>query len=549
MSEVDGGPKPQGNTNEMDGGKKGSKGGRGYPRRRGKGRGWAGKGKSNEDGPSEEWASPDMPPWVGKGGPTPASLEGEWLDSLGHAVTVEPGWRRNGPLTVRLVRGEREQVLSLRCDPMSGVWACGNALLDLAASGPQSLVWVTHDGRRSVWTRCENGEGAAGSAKLPDLLPWLLVPPSHVVDGEVSQEQSGSMGMGMITTSTRRRWASIAEESVDEEDIENLLGNEDMKAKASDAEGSGTSPTTRPSNGGRSISLAADSARVSALLDVRQVLGNDRNAQELLSGLLMDHDLLRRDSEDPMIPAADSPLWERLPEVPRRNALHRLGNFQVTDLSGCMAEAASPDFSEFCCGRHRIPAASTDVQALLRRWMGPNDLPRRASSMAHVLALYRALESPLLPFWQRGSMQLTWDPVERKKANVEYELFASPFNARVSNGRYASRWPHAEGAFGSLGSYPTVVSAIPTSASVGVNPPFSEAYLDHVVGKSLDDLVERFRRVHLTVPVREAPWRAQLQRLQGASFMRQFWDSTSMTERPLAQPVLYWEGGELLPTV
>jgi len=145
----------------------------------------------------------------------------------------------------------------------------------------------------------------------------------------------------------------------------------------------------------------------------------------------------------------------------------------------------------------------------------------------------------------RSSMQLGWDPMLRKKASIQYELFASPFNARVENGRFASRWPHAEKLFGSIGKYPAVIEDIPPEVSIGVNPPFSEGYLDHVMSKSLDDIVKRFRMVHLFVPVREAPWRPQLRRLSGATFVRQFWDSTALQDRPLEQPVLYWEGSEL----
>lgn len=165
--------------------------------------------------------------------------------------------------------------------------------------------------------------------------------------------------------------------------------------------------------------------------------------------------------------------------------------------------------------------------------------------MAHVLSLYRALDNPLAPEPQRSALQLGWDALERKRAGIEYELFASPFNASVENGHYGSRWPHVECDFGSVGSYPGVIDIFPEGTIIGVNPPFSDAYLEHLMGTSLEYLVDRFRRVHLFVPVREAPWRSQLRRLQGASFVRQFWDSTALKERPLGQPVLYWEGSEL----
>lgn len=306
-----------------------------------------------------------------------------------------------------------------------------------------------------------------------------------------------------------------------------------------------TSPLQRPlpcSN--KDLSPAADGWRVSALLDVRQVLGNDRSAQEVLSYLLMDHDLVRKEDEDIMIPSMDSPLWEMLPEVPRRNTLYCVNRSLSASCPGedCAAEAVSPDFMQVRCGRHLIPVAGSDVQALLRRYTGVVDEPAQATRMAHVLGLYRVLESPLTPYWERSSLQYSWDPMERKRTGVDCELFASPFNARVNNGRFASRWPHVERFFGSIGAYPAAIDLFPASANLGVNPPFSDAYLEHVMSR-LDSLVDKFQRVHITVPVREAPWRARLQSLKGASFIRDFWDSTARSERNVAQPVLHWEGG------
>merc|ERR1711924_234206 len=45
---------------------------------------------------------------------------------------------------------------------------------------------------------------------------------------------------------------------------------------------------------------------------------------------------------------------------------------------------------------------------------------------------------------------------------------------------------------------------------LSVNPPFTDAYLEHVMCNTLERLVDRFKIVHLTVPVREAPWREKL---------------------------------------
>mmetsp|Transcript_44487 Transcript_44487/g.127488 ORF Transcript_44487/g.127488 Transcript_44487/m.127488 type:complete len:537 (+) Transcript_44487:75-1685(+) len=521
-------------------------GGRGKGRRgRGKGRG---KGRGGHADGSD--GSGDMPPWVGPPSPNAAVLEGEWTDSLGHAVFVEAGPRRRGPLMATLSRSGKEQTLSLRCDSSTGAWACGNAVMDLNNSGPSCLVWVTSDGRRSVWLRPEGQGGGGAAQKMPDLMPWLLMPDLPGKNrggplapaGTANEASIGSTGGGKAG---RRRWASILEEEAEDEDLWNQSAKGEVEQKNDDkeetTEASASSGAATGSHNDNSV--AVDSSRIAALLDVRQVFGNDRNAQEVLSHILMDHDLLRRDGEDAMVPSLDSPLWERLSELPRRNALQRLASFKAGD-RGFLPETA-PDFSEVRCGRHRFPVAATDLQALIRRWSGPNDMPQRVAAMAHVVSLYRILENPLNPYWERSSMQLGWDSVQRKKAGVEYELFASPFNARVENGHYCSRWPHAEALFGSLGAYPDVIDKIPTSAIVGINPPFSEAYLDHVIGKSLDTLVNRFKRVHLTIPVREAPWRSQLHRLKGASFVKQFWDSTALSDKALAQPVLYWEGSEL----
>ena len=34
----------------------------------------------------------------------------------------------------------------------------------------------------------------------------------------------------------------------------------------------------------------------------------------------------------------------------------------------------------------------------------------------------------------------------------DFEIFASPLNAAVPNGRFSSKWPHVEWRFGSIGS-------------------------------------------------------------------------------------------------
>lgn len=495
----------------------------GYRPRGGRGSFGRGGGRGGQAHNGYGNAGDDWQEQAGGGGGNDELL-GEWTDSLGHSIVVTQGTSWRGPLHAKLTRGAKEQVLSLRREDGTGRWACGNAMLDADSSTADCLIWIAYDGRRSVWRRHTGGDGAGDPQPL-DLLPWLLN------SGPSAAKPAGDTLGSSIPT--RRRWGSIMSEDDEEEfDFLGLSGKPGVNTAVACAEG-------------EADAASADGARVAAVLDVRQVLGADRGAQETLSYILMDHDIVRRPDEDPIVPAVDSPLWERLPEQPRRNTLQLLASWKGVVGGGCRPSAAADDFSEVHVGRHRFPVASTDVQALLRRWTGPKDSASRSAAMAHVLSLYRALDNPLAPEPQRSALQLGWDALERKRAGIEYELFASPFNASVENGHYGSRWPHVECDFGSVGSYPGVIDIFPEGTIIGVNPPFSDAYLEHLMGTSLEYLVDRFRRVHLFVPVREAPWRSQLRRLQGASFVRQFWDSTALKERPLGQPVLYWEGSEL----
>lgn len=519
--------------------------------KRGRGRGGGAGGKSKE----EEGAAKT---WGEAGGPTNEVLEGEWIDSLGHKVIVGQGPRRRAPLTARLIRGDREQALSLRCDPVTGAWACGNAVMEISASGPSCLTWIAVDGRRSVWRRQPPSQqkGPRGGAKLAaakseqtqslDLLPWLLVDP-HAEAPAIQREEPKPAKMPMPRKNIgrgrgRRRWASMAfDEAVS--DGEDAAEPEEAEEEAEPAE---EEKEEQEKDAGPAYGISAtdegpsaDAARVSCVLDMRQVLGNDRSAQEELSYLLMDYDLVRQEGDDPIVPPVTSPLWDRLAEVPRRNLLQRLrtGALGAEDF---VAEAITDNFHQIRCGRHVIPVAESDVQALYRRYTGPRICTKRGGRMANVLALYRMLENPLLECWQRSAMQLSWDPMEQKRAGIEYELFASPFNARVNNGHFLSRWPHVDRHFGSAGSYPANLDAFPEGAIVGVNPPFSDSYLEHLMGDTLDKLIKRYR-VNLTVPVKDAPWRPKLQKFNGVSFVRLFWDSTQRAERPLAQPVVYWD--------
>ncbi|CAJ1399742.1 unnamed protein product [Effrenium voratum] len=498
----------------------------------------------------------------GKGGYSPTDLLGEWLDAQDNSVIVQPGPGRAGPLTARLARkGGREQVLSVRREPEMGLWACGNAVLDLPASSANVLVWAAYDGRRSVWRRKE----AAEDAEPEDLLPWLLrVPamPGIAKGAEQEPQAKGANGREGNPPRVRRQrnWSSI---SMDSDLAGVFVGSAEDRPEGSEGGGEvqktqecGQQPPEAKVCEGQAAKVpahfethnsAADAARVAAILDARQVLGAASNFQEILSYILIDHDLLRQEGEDPMVPPIDSALWQRLPEAPRRNVLHRLAAHGSSVPGSYVAEFPAGNWGEIFVGRHQFPVAYVDIQALLKRYtLAEDNVASRASAMARVLALYRALENPVLPAKHRSSHQLCcFGPSSKGCDDIEYELFASPFNAQVSNGKFASRFPHAEEVFGSAGSYPDVLQTWPSTAVVGINPPFSDAYLEDVIGKRLEQIVSSFKKVHLFAPVRDAPWRPQLRRLAGAGFVQQFWDATASKASFLDQPVLHWQGNEL----
>eukprot|EP00928_Gymnodinium_smaydae_P035149 TRINITY_DN24794_c0_g1_i1.p1 TRINITY_DN24794_c0_g1~~TRINITY_DN24794_c0_g1_i1.p1 ORF type:complete len:522 (-),score=104.14 TRINITY_DN24794_c0_g1_i1:189-1679(-) len=489
-------PAGKGGEGGKDGGKSGGKGKRGGGKGRNKGsrggKGWGKKGGYDGEG---AWGDGGFgAPWGELMSPFDAhSFEGTWLDSLGNEVRVEGAGGPRGPLTAYLARpGGREQALSLRHDGQTGLWACGNAVLDASASADARRVWVAFDGKRSVWQRRDQGGKAAGGDRVGaadadgavDLLPWLLIPE---YDGTAAEEAGGGDNF--------------------------------------------------------------DGGRISAVLDVRQVFGNDYKSQDLFSEMLLDHGLIKGPGGDPIVPAVDSPLWERLAEGPRRNALQVFSRFHAAPSPCCpVVMADGPPACEVHVGRHRFQVTDADFQALDERWMGEDEGHlRKTAAMAHVLALYRMVESPLLQDGQRGILQRSTEPSVRQSAGVEYEIFASPLNACVPNGHFGSRWPHVESLFGSAGSYPDVIDKFPKGAVVGVHPPFTSAYLDHLMGDTLDRILKRFRKVQLVVPVREASWRPKLHRLSGAEFVTKFWDASALRIEPAQQPVFCWLGSELGP--
>jgi hypothetical protein len=243
-----------------------------------------------------------------------------------------------------------------------------------------------------------------------------------------------------------------------------------------------------------------DAARIVALLDIRQMIGVRREIQERLTHILMDHDL-HPGRGDYLVPVADSPLWQLLPvaETLRLSITDRIRRIphEATSYSvSWSSDDSECEMTEITIGHHRIDLRNRqrDVQALEARWALPEN-QRKYLEIARLLALYYVFDSPLSN--HRSGMQLGLDPELR--ACCHYELFASPLNAVVPNGYFASKWPHIEWRFGSLGSYPSVLSVLPVDACVCVNPPFTEAYLADVMAR-LGELKLRFR-IRLAVPI------------------------------------------------
>lgn len=83
-------------------------------------------------------------------------LVGTWRDSLGHIVTVEHNG--SGKFVCRLEReGSNRPAKIINCKKdATGVWVCGNAVMDTECSNASLVVWVANLARRSVWTRAEN---------------------------------------------------------------------------------------------------------------------------------------------------------------------------------------------------------------------------------------------------------------------------------------------------------------------------------------------------------------------------------------------------------
>jgi hypothetical protein len=402
---------------------------------------------------------------------------GRWSDSLGNAITVSFSSESEHKLTAVVAPllkhpAAISRALKIaRCD--EGQWRCGSSSLEWADEQKQRIVWITEDGRRSVWSRtqAEAQQSAEVSGSCRVAFPWLLCP---------------------------------VEDNVPDKEI--------------------------PSD------IQHDAARIVALLDIRQMIGNERQAQERLTHILMDHDLHPRRG-DYLVPGADSPLWRTMPvsEALRHSIMDRIR--RIPHEATAHGVSWNGD-SEVLVGHHRIDlrGRQRDIQTLEARWaLAPKD-KRKPLEIARLLALYSVFDNPISV--HRSGMHLGLDPELRH--HCDYELFASPLNAVVPNGHYASKWPHIEWRFGSLGSYPSVLSVLPIDTVVCVNPPFTEAYLADVMAR-LGELKLRFR-LRLAVPIQDMPWRKKLQNsLPSAQLLHTYYDATNEALAETATPTLLWE--------
>jgi len=399
-------------------------------------------------------------------------ISGHWLDSLGHSILVS-GCADDAELTAVLTPlidhpDARDKVLTIKRASLSKQWCCGGASLEMADDQSQRLVWVTEDGRRSIWSRSvadysaqENGSAA---------FPWLL----H--------------------NATPEPWL----------------------------------PLDMPRD------ILYDGARVAALLDIRHMIGPRTEPQERLTHILMDHDLhpMRGDY---LIPGAESPLWQTLPvsDTLRRSIAQRIHRIPHEALSQRLSWSGD---SEVWVGHHKINCRARDIQTLDSRWvLSPKD-ERKPIEIARLLALYSVFDNPLSN--RRNGVHLALDPELRRQS--DYELFASPLNAAVANGHFASKWPHVEWRFGSIGSYPSVLQFLPVNSVVCVNPPFTEAYLADVMAR-LAELKLRFR-LRIAIPIQEMPWRKKLHSsLPSAELLKTYYDASSEIPTDVLHPTLLWE--------
>jgi len=416
-------------------------------------------------------------------------VNGRWNDSLGNSVIVTFSTECENELTAVLtpisVPGvtpttSSSRALKIQRSGEKG-WRCGSAMLEHADEQRQRLVWITEDGRRAVWsrTKAEGAQSAEVARTDRVAFPWLLAKAEKLSDQDaITQDECP-------------------------------------------------------------VDIRHDAARITALLDIRQMIGHRRELQERLTHILMDHDL-HPGRGDYLVPGADSPLWQTMPvtEAQRRSITDRIRRIPHEAEMHSLSWSDENQLDEVRVGHHRIDLRSRqrDVKTLEARWALAPDDKRKYVEIGRLLALYSCYDNPLSNY--RSGMHLGLDPELRR--SCDYELFASPLNAVVANGFFASKWPHIEWRFGSLGSYPSVLSILPVDACVCVNPPFTEAYLADVMAR-LGELKLRFR-IRLAVPIQDVPWRKKLQKaLPCAQLLHTYYDATNETVAETLHPTLLWE--------
>mmetsp|Transcript_57494 Transcript_57494/g.136763 ORF Transcript_57494/g.136763 Transcript_57494/m.136763 type:complete len:611 (-) Transcript_57494:126-1958(-) len=282
-----------------------------------------------------------------------------------------------------------------------------------------------------------------------------------------------------------------------------------------------------------------DAARVTALLDIRQMMGSRSEAQERVTQILMDHDLALHPrasrSEDYLIPSAESPQWLTVPDVTQACQRSIAQRIQRIPHESYAHQIQWSGENEVWVGHHKITCRARDIQILESRW-GLESKDDKSIEMARLLALYSVFDNPMSN--RRSGLHLGIDPDVRSQC--DYELFASPLNAQVPNGHFASKWPQHEWRFGSIGSYPSVISYIPYNSIVCVNPPFTDNYLADVMQR-LPQLKLRFR-LRIAVPIQEAHWRKKLFSLMpSAQLLQTYYDASADHTADVLHPTLFWE--------
>lgn len=401
-------------------------------------------------------------------------IAGHWVDSIGNSVLVFETLPETELTVVQTPfcdsSDAKDRVLTIRLSGKYRAPTLGNAMLEYVDEQDNRAVWVTDDGRRNTWCRGPDVDLSQGGSGDAVAFPWLL-----------------------------------------------------HKAKPTP-----WLPMDLPRD------VLYDGARVAALLDIRHMIGSNRESQERLTHILMDHDL-HPNRGDYLIPGADSPLWRTLPAPDSllRSIAARILRIPSEALSQNITWSGE---TEVWVGHHKITCRQRDIQVLNGRWVLDQKDPRKPLEIARLLALYSVFDNPMSN--RRNGVHLGLDPDLRRQS--DYELFASPLNAAVGNGRFASKWPHVEWRFGSIGSYPTVLQFLPVNSVVCVNPPFTDAYLADVMAR-LAELKLRFR-LRIAIPIQEMPWRKKLNSsLPAAELLLTYYDASMEQHTDVLHPTLLWE--------